>query len=161
MTWLDVSGRTVAIVAGAVIVVLAVIGLVIFEASSVAKTAASTVRATTASEACGLLSPQEVSAAFGANAGAAHYVIGTCVYQNGADELVVALAEGDGVAQFAQGMGRSAQVIKGLGDHAYYRDGQLGVLKGNNEMLLTMVPAAPTGVSPAVLALAREALPRL
>lgn len=112
-------------------------------------------------EACDLVTPADASAAFGADAGTAHTVWGTCVFDNGSHELIVAYAQHDGVSQFAAGQGSDSQAVQGLGDRAYYRNGRLAVLKGASAVLITLVPSAPPGVSPAVLTLAKSAVDRM
>jgi len=120
---------------------------------------ASTIKA--APDACGLVTNQEVTAAFGGVAGPPHFVLNTCVYDNGSHELIVALARTDARAQYIAGRASSAQPVAGIGDSAYTWNGRLAVLKGSSVMLLTLVPGASSGVSPAAMTLARAAVTRL
>ena len=98
-----------------------------------------------APDACALVTPQEGTAAFGGPAGPPHFVLDTCVYDNGSHELIVALARHDAKAQYNAGRAASAQPVAGIGDSAYTWNGRLAVLKGSSVMLLTLVPASPPG----------------
>jgi len=112
-------------------------------------------------EPCDLVTPAEVSTAFGADAGTAHAVWGTCVFDNGSHELIVAYTQHDGVSQFAAGEGPGSQAVPGIGDRAFYRNGRLAILKGASAALITLVPSPASGVSPAVLTLAKAATNRM
>jgi hypothetical protein len=160
-----VAEKAVLAVIAATITILALTGAV--ETQRVGATAAhsavvavaSTVKA--APDACGLVTPQEVSAAFGGAAGPSHFVLNTCVYDNGSHELIVAMARNDAKAQFVAGRTSAAQSVAGIGDSAYTWNGRLAVLKGSSVMLLTLVPSPASGVSPAAMTLARAAVTRL
>ncbi|MDP9073296.1 MAG: hypothetical protein M3N98_03805 [Actinomycetota bacterium] len=164
-----ITNRTVLAVVGAAIGALIVIGGVGTQtvgatASHATKTAqaTTTVRSTpAAANACDLVTPQEVTAAFGHDAGAPHFVLNTCVYDNGSHELIVALARTDAKAQFDAGRVATAQPVAGIGDNAYTWNGRLAVLKGSSAMLVTLVPGPASGLNPATLTLARAAVTRL
>jgi len=160
-----VANKAVLAAVGATIAVLAITGAVATQsvgattAHSPSPAVATTVHA--APDACGLVTRQEVTAAFGGDSGAPHFVLNTCVYDNGTHELIVALARNDAKAQYDAGRTSSAQPVAGIGDSAYTWNGRLAVLKGSSVMLLTLVPSAPSGASPAALTLARAAVTRL
>jgi hypothetical protein len=112
-------------------------------------------------QACDLVTAADASTLFGADAGVAHTVWGTCVFDDGSHELIVAYAQHDGVSQFAAGQGPGLQPVAGLGDRAYFRNGRLAVLKGASAVLITLVPSPASSVSPAVVALAKAATARM
>lgn len=129
-------------------------------------TGKATGKAAHAVDSCGLVTPAEASAAFGGNAGDAHLVLASCLYDDGTHKLIVSLTRDHARSQFdsAKGTGSPAmvaQTVAGLGDDAYFKDGRLGVIKGSNMMLITLAPSSGPTASPALLTVARAAATRL
>jgi len=112
-------------------------------------------------DACRVVTSADASAVFGGSAGDPHFVLGSCVYDDGAHELIVEVARQDGRALFDSSRSSSAKDIPGLGDSAYYADGRLRVLKGSTLMLITMTPFNVDTPSQKLVALAETAAGRL
>lgn len=111
--------------------------------------------------ACNLVTPADASAAFGDPAGIPHYVLGSCVYADATHELIIDVDQQDGRAQFDQAETSTAQNVPGIGDGAFYDNGTLRVLQGQDLMLLTLTPYSSAGPSPKLLALATMVTPNL
>jgi hypothetical protein len=109
---------------------------------------------------CAAVTPELASAAFGQAAGVPHFVLGDCVYDDGAQELIVAVYRQNAKALFDAGHSGTVQEIPGLGDGAYYTGSRLRVLKGSNLLEVALVPVTPAP-SPKLLAVAQAALQRL
>jgi hypothetical protein len=116
--------------------------------------------ADSSNDACHVVTADEATATFGGNAGIPHFVLGSCVYDNGAHELIVAITRQDAKSLFDASRTGAVVNIPGIGDGAYYVDGRLRVLKGPALMLLTLSPYGPTP-DPKLLALATSSIPRL
>ncbi len=112
-------------------------------------------------DACHVVTAADASAVLGGNAGQPHFVLGTCVYDNGNSELIVAVFRQQARAMFDADRSSSAQDVNGIGDAAYYVDGRLRVLKGNNLLELTESPIPQNAPAPMMLALASTAVGRL
>ena len=112
-------------------------------------------------DACRVVTTVEAAVAFGRPAGDAHFVLGSCVYDDGTNELIVDVARQNGRALFDSSRSSVAQDIPGIGDAAYYSDGRLRVLKGSTLMLLTLSPYSVDKPSPKLVALAAVAAARL
>ena len=112
-------------------------------------------------DACRVVTTVEAAVAFGQPAGDPHFVLGSCVYDNGSNELIVDVARQNGRALFDSSRSSVAQDIPGIGDDAYYSDGRLRVLKGSTLMLLTLSPYSIDKPSPKLVALAAVAATRL
>jgi hypothetical protein len=112
-------------------------------------------------DACRVVTTVEAALAFGEPAGDPHFVLGSCVYDDGTNELIVDVARQNGRALFDSSRSSVAQGIPGIGDDAYYSDGRLRVLKGSSLMLLTLSPYAVDKPNPKLVALAAVAAARL
>lgn len=112
-------------------------------------------------DACRVVTSVEATTAFGGNAGDPHFVLGSCVYDDGTHELIVEVARQNGRTLFDSSRSSSAKDIPGLGDSAYYADGRLRVLKGSTLMLITLSPFNVDTPNPKLLALAETATGRL
>jgi hypothetical protein len=112
-------------------------------------------------DACRVVTTVEAAVAFGEPAGDPHFVLGSCVYDDGTNELIVDVARQNGRALFDSSRSSVAQDIPGIGDDAYYSDGRLRVLKGSTLMLLTLSPYAADKPNPKLVALAAVATARL
>ena len=116
--------------------------------------------ADSSNDACHVVTAEAATATFGGNAGIPHFVLGSCVYDNGAHELIVAITRQNAKSLFDASRTTAVVNVPGMGDGAYYVDGRLRVLKGPALMLLTLSPYGPTP-DPKLLALATSSIPRL
>ena len=112
-------------------------------------------------DACRVVTAADATALFGVDAGNPHFVLGTCVYDDGTNELIVAVFRQQARAMFESSRSSDAQDIANVGDSAYYQDGRLRILKGTNMVELTVTPIPPNWPSPKMLTLANTALSRL
>jgi hypothetical protein len=112
-------------------------------------------------DACRVVSPADATTAFGDAAGDPHFVLGSCVYDDGTHELIVDVARQNGRVLFDSSRSSSAKAIPGIGDDAYYADGRLRVLKGSTLMLITLSPFNADTPNPKLLALAASVSSRL
>jgi hypothetical protein len=116
--------------------------------------------AESSNDACHVVNADAATAVFGGNPGIPHFVLGSCVYDNGAHELIVAITRHDAKSLFDTSRIGAVVNVPGIGDGAYYVNGRLRVLKGSALMLLTLSPYGATP-DPKLLALASSAVPRL
>ncbi len=113
------------------------------------------------SDACNIVNPDLAITVLGQSAGAPHFVLGECVYDNGTNELIVEVFRQNARALFDNGHGSSAQDVAGLGDGAYYVDGRLRVLKGASLLELALGPTPAPTAPPKLVKLAGDAIARL
>jgi hypothetical protein len=146
-----------AAVAGLVLV--AVISVVVSRGSTHHVPSNDTVSSST--DACAVVDSGMATAAFGQDAGPPHFVLDSCVYDDGTHELIVAVYRTNGRALFDAGRSSQAQDIPGIGDGSYYVDGRLRVLKGNSLLLVTLGPIPATTPNPKLVTLASTAAGRL
>jgi hypothetical protein len=112
-------------------------------------------------DACRIVTSADATAIFGDNAGPPHTVLNACVYDDGTHELIVSVARTLAKPQFDASRGPAAKPVPGVGDAAYYLNGELWVLKGTNLLQLTLGPVPAPAPNPKVIALANTALARL
>ncbi|MDQ1366592.1 MAG: hypothetical protein QOE57_2634 [Acidimicrobiaceae bacterium] len=112
-------------------------------------------------DACQVVTPDQATAAFGHNAGPAHLVLGTCVYDDGTHEFIVEIARSNAKSVFNASRTPAAQNVPGIGDAAYYADGRLWVLKQSALMQLILGPVPASAPAPELLALAHSAVGHL
>ncbi len=146
-----------AAVAGLVLV--AVISVVVSRGSTHHVPSNDTVSSST--DACAVVDSAMATTAFGQDAGPPHFVLDSCVYDDGTHELIVAVYRTNGRALFDAGRSSQAQDIPGIGDGSYYVDGRLRVLKGNSLLLVTLGPVPATTPNPKLVTLASTAAGRL
>jgi hypothetical protein len=140
-------------------VLVAVISVVVSRGSTHHVPSNDTVSSST--DACAVVDSGMATAAFGQDAGPPHFVLDSCVYDDGTHELIVAVYRTNGRALFDAGRSSQAQDIPGIGDGSYYVDGRLRVLKGNSLLLVTLGPIPATTPNPKLVTLASTAAGRL
>ena len=111
-------------------------------------------------DACPLVTAAEASVVLGGPASPPANILGSCLFESGTKKLVVAVTKDRAKAQYDETRGATAQNVPGIGDSAFYKDGRLGVLKGQNLIVITVQPPT-TELSPSVTALAKMAVSRL
>ena len=152
--------RLMLAIAGAAAAVLIVVTVIV--AIVVSSSGPGSPRSAAASvDACALVTPQEATAALGTDAGPAHSVLNSCIYESGPQRLLVAAVRQDAAAQFDAAAGSLAKAVPGLGDRAFYRDGRLGALKGTKMILVTITPSSQDTPSAQEIAVTKMALGRL
>jgi hypothetical protein len=145
-------------VAGIGLVLIAIIAVIVAHATT---HHAATGTFSQSTDACRVVTAEDASTLFGVDAGNPHFVLGTCVYDDGSNELIVAVFRQQARAMYESARSSDARDIANVGDSAYYQDGRLRVLKGSNLLELTVSPIPPNWPSPKMLTLANTALGRL
>jgi hypothetical protein len=141
------------------LVLIAVISVVVTRGSTPHVVSNDTVSSST--DACQVVNSDLATTAFGQPAGAPHFVLDSCVYDDGTHELIVAVYRQNARALFDAGRSAQAQDVPGIGDGAYYVDGRLRVLKGSSLLLVTLGPVPAATLNPKLLAMANLAVSRL
>jgi hypothetical protein len=149
---------TAVAVAAAGLVLIAVIAVVVSRATS---HHAQNNDFSSSTDACQVVSAADATALFGVDAGEPHFVLGTCVYDDGPSELIVAVFRKQARAMFDADRSSSATDVPGIGDAAYFADGRLRVLKGTSMIELTESPIPDNAPNAKMLALASTAAARL
>lgn len=144
------------------LIIVAAITIVVARGSSNHSTISNTV--TPSNDACNVVTRAIATAALGKDAGPPSFALGTCIYQNTTQELLVVVYHQQAQVVYNQTHTAGAQSVPGLGQSAYYVGGSLWVLQGTSIMQITETPVGgnpPAAPSPIVLAVANAAVGRL
>jgi hypothetical protein len=112
-------------------------------------------------DACNVVTTDMATAVFGQPAGAPHFVLGECVYDDGTHELIAEVYRQNARMLFDAGHSASAQDVPSIGDGAYYVDGKLRVIKGAALLEIALGPTPAATPSAKLLTLAGTAAGRL